>query len=226
MNLDDIWHGAQKVCGVKASTRTGNTKHARVRWLAMYVARKQGFTLPAIGKFFGMHHTSVLYAISEIEKRRVRQVAELEKFLAEPPQKLLGKGKEERNVRERLPIDRSGLTLHFTITSRKAEGDGTEEIDGYLSTGEYPDGRLGELFLKIGKHGDHHAMWDQWCQSTSIALQYGAPVEDILGRFVNTRFEPSGAVSGVSGIMRCSSPLDLIARYLLLKYSKVTNGNA
>lgn len=219
MTLIEIWDGTQAVCNLTLSRYhpSQSKEHTRMRWLAMAMARKKGFSFPDIGKFFDVHHTTVMYGIKEFEKLGdVRQFSELEKFLARG--QYIPKGM--RSVREKLPDDRTGVTLHFTIISRKEDGEGVEEIDGYLSTGEFPDGRLGEFFLKVGKQGDERAMWDSWCESSSIALQYGAPVEDLLGRFVNKRFEPSGAVTGVANIKRCSSPLDLVARYLLLKYTK------
>lgn len=122
-----------------------------------------------------------------------------------------------RGMREKLSETREGLTLHFAITTLAEDGT-LAEVDGYVQTGVYEDGRLGELFLKVGKSGDAIAVMDQWAISTSVALQYGAPIDVLLGKFVGTRFEPSGAVRGVEGILRCTSPLDLVARWLLVKY--------
>jgi len=66
-------------------------------------------------------------------------------------------------------------------------------------------------------------MYDQWAVAISIAAQYGAPLNELLGKFINTQFEPSGAVKSVDGIMRCKSPLDLVARYLLQKHGTPEN---
>jgi ribonucleoside-diphosphate reductase alpha chain len=120
--------------------------------------------------------------------------------------------------RERLPDDREGVTLRFRIISNAIDGSGLYETKGYVQSGVYPDGKLGEIFVKTGKPGGTEALLDQWAVSTSVALQYGAPVDELLRKFVGTQFEPSGAVTGVEGIKRCTSPLDLVARYLLMKY--------
>lgn len=120
-------------------------------------------------------------------------------------------------MRERIGEQtRPGVTLHFTITDSAGR-----ETDGYLTTGEYADGRLGEVFVKTGKAGSSAAMLDQWAIGVSMAIQYGAPLSVLLGKHVGTLFEPAGAVEGVEGIRRCTSPLDLICRYLLRRYGEV-----
>jgi ribonucleoside-diphosphate reductase alpha chain len=121
--------------------------------------------------------------------------------------------------RKRLPETRSGTTLKFKIVAKDGD-DATKEVKGYIQTGEYEDGTLGEIFVKIGKAGSSEAVFDEWATAASIALQYGAPVSVILGKHAYTQFEPSGAVIGVPGITRCTSPLDLIARFLISKYTK------
>jgi hypothetical protein len=129
----------------------------------------------------------------------------------------------KRGMRERLVPDenkeqtRPGVTQHFKIYTR---GPGGEDltVDGYVTTGEYADGRLGEVFVKIGKPGSHEAMYDQWAIAVSLGLQYGVPMRVLLDKHVNTQFEPRGAVQGVAGIKRCSSPLDLICKWLIQKY--------
>jgi ribonucleoside-diphosphate reductase alpha chain len=121
-----------------------------------------------------------------------------------------------KREREKLPDDREGVTHHFVIMSAHPDG-GTYDVDGYITTGQYPDGRLGELFVKVGKSDGSHAMLDQWAISVSYALQYGAPLDGFLGKFVGARFEPSGATKNKE-IPRCTSPVDYVARYLLLRY--------
>jgi len=123
-------------------------------------------------------------------------------------------------MRKRLSDTRKGRTQHFTIIARNEDGDGVYEVKGYIQSGEYDDGTLGEVFVKMGKPGSSEAVYDAWATSASIALQHGAPVEELLGKHVNTRFEPSGAVRGVDGISRCTSPLDLMSRWLISKYGR------
>ena len=121
-------------------------------------------------------------------------------------------------MRERLDDTREGVTQKFKITARAEDGSGTYEVKGFIQSGLYGDGRLGEIFVKIGKPGASEAVYDAWATSTSIALQRGATVDELMQKFLNTRFEPSGAVQDVAGIRRCPSPLDLVARYILTKY--------
>lgn len=134
-------------------------------------------------------------------------------------------------MRERLPDDRSGKTRHFTILYREEkktpEGKPTSEVvlhemKGYITANTYPDGRLGEIFVRVGKAGATEAWLDAWALSSSIALQHGAGVDELFGKFVGMRFEPSGAVKWMDGIDRCSSPPDLISRYLIKNYSNKT----
>jgi len=121
--------------------------------------------------------------------------------------------------RKKLPVTRVGSTLKFKILVNVSEGESTE-VKGYVTTGEYEDGSLGEIFVKIGKPGSSEAIYDEWATAVSIALQYGAPVDVLLDKHLNTRFEPSGRVVGVPGVTKCTSPLDLVARFLMNKYAK------
>ncbi len=130
--------------------------------------------------------------------------------------------KRKRGMRERLKEIREGITHKFTVIA-KVNGE-VQEIDGYIQTGcyeasstEHP--RLGEIFVKIGKVGDTYAWIDQWCISTSIALQYGAPAEQLFQKFIGSRFEPSGLTKN-KNIPTCSSVLDYIARWILSRYGE------
>lgn len=126
-------------------------------------------------------------------------------------------------MREKLENDRAGVIQHFKILSREEQPNGEvgiKETSGYIQAGEYPDGRLGEVFIRVGKPGSSEALLDQFAVAASIALQHGAGVEELFGKFTHTSFEPSGAVKGVDGIERCLSVLDLVARYLIGKYGR------
>ncbi len=111
-----------------------------------------------------------------------------------------------------------GVTHKFTIIASNGEG-GVKEVDGYISSGVFPDGRLGEVFVKVGKPGDSYAILDQWARSVSITLQKASREEaaQLLSKFLNQRFEPSGATKNPK-IPRCSSLVDYVARYLLQRY--------
>lgn len=113
-----------------------------------------------------------------------------------------------------------GITLHFVITTRREVPGGVpllDEVDGYVTTGLYEDGRLGEIFIRIGKPGSSEALFDHWAIAFSVALQHGASVDELCAKFIGTRFEPSGATN-LREIPRCTSPVDLICRWLRLKY--------
>ncbi len=143
------------------------------------------------------------------------------------------KRQEARGMKERLDEVRSGTTHHFNITTkcdlhdaddeaRKKEcercgGSGTYEVKGYVIANTYPDGRLGEIFLNVGKTSSSEVWVDQWARAASFALQYGAPVNEFFSKFVATRFEPSGATNNKS-IKRCTSILDYVSRWVLLKF--------
>ena len=123
--------------------------------------------------------------------------------------------KRTRGMRERPETTREGITHHFVITTKT---DGVlHDVDGYIQTGTYPDGRLAELFIKVGKQGDFHAVLDQFAIAASVALQYGAPVNEFFKKFLGTRFEPSGATTN-KDIPRCTSVLDYVARFILAKH--------
>lgn len=126
--------------------------------------------------------------------------------------------RKARGMREKLLDDREGLTHHFTIIAKTPDGNGTYAVDGYIQTGMYLDGgRLGEIFVKVGKLGAIEAMFDQWAIMASLLLQFGAPVEDVFSKFVGSRFEPFGATNNKS-IPRCTSVLDYVSRWVLMKY--------
>lgn len=86
-------------------------------------------------------------------------------------------------VRQRLPDTRQSITHKFAI----------DQHEGYITVGFYDDGRPGEVFIKIAKHGSTiSGLLDTIAVLTSIALQYGVPVEALTRKFEFTRFEPSG----------------------------------
>ena len=88
-----------------------------------------------------------------------------------------------RPTRERLPKRRHSQTTSFTVGG----------AEGYLTAGTYDDGRLGEVFLKFGKQGSTLAgVMDAFSIVTSVALQYGVPLETFVEKFTNMRFEPAG----------------------------------
>ena len=118
--------------------------------------------------------------------------------------------------RERLPDDRKAMIWHFTIHTRDAE-----MVKGYVRTGCYDDGRLGEVFVTMGKIGEASALLDQWCIRVSVELQKGTSVEEICRKHLNTQFDPAGGTD-FQEISRCTSVLDLVCKYLMLRYGRTS----
>jgi len=111
--------------------------------------------------------------------------------------------------RERLPDRRTGYIQKAVIGGHKV----------YLHTGEYEDGRLGEVFIDMHKEGAaFRSLMNNFAIAVSIGLQYGVPLEEFVEAFVFTRFEPSGIVTGNDKIRMANSILDYIFRELGISY--------
>ncbi|MBF0442774.1 MAG: hypothetical protein HQK54_12790, partial [Oligoflexales bacterium] len=88
-----------------------------------------------------------------------------------------------------------------------------------LRTGEYRDGRLGEIFLDINKEGTFlRSMMNNFAIAVSLGLQYGVPLDEFVEVFTFTRFEPNGMVVGHDQIKMATSIIDLIFRDLAINY--------
>ncbi len=124
-------------------------------------------------------------------------------------------------MREHLPDTRNSVTQRFSIYWTPDGGE-VEKFKGYITVGQYDDGRPGEIFLRVGKAGSSEALLDQLAVAWSLLLQNGVPLDEICSKFEFTQFEPFGLVKGLEayGIRRCSSPVDLVAKYLKCKYLK------
>ena len=115
---------------------------------------------------------------------------------------------EYRPKRTRMPKSRPSRTTSFAI------GD----AEGYMTAGSYPDGGVGEVFLKFGKQGSTLAgVMDAFSIAISIALQHGVPLEQFVTKFINMRFEPAGLTDDPD-IRMAQSMTDYIFRRLALDY--------
>jgi ribonucleoside-diphosphate reductase alpha chain len=113
-----------------------------------------------------------------------------------------------RPVRRRLPKKRSATVTRFSV-------GGSE---GYMTASTYPDGGVGEVFLKLGKQGSTLAgVMDAFSVAISVSLQYGVPLEKWVEKFTNMRFEPAG-ITDDPDIRMVSSVMDYIFRRLALDY--------
>ncbi len=114
--------------------------------------------------------------------------------------------------RTRLPAVRTSLTRHLKITDARGA---VHKL--YVTIGMYPDGRPGELFIDYDERatgpGSVSALLDQVAIACSIALQHGAPVDTLCGKFIAGRFEPAGTTNAAEH-PTCTSPLDLIFRIM------------
>jgi ribonucleoside-diphosphate reductase alpha chain len=100
------------------------------------------------------------------------------------------------------------------------------DTEGYLTVGEFPDGGVGEVFLKVAKQGSTLAgIMDAFAISISMGLQYGVPLAAYVKQFVNTRFEPSGMTDDAD-FRIATSILDHVFRLLALEYLSVEERHA
>ena len=108
-----------------------------------------------------------------------------------------------------MPDRRKGYIQKVTIGNHKV----------YLHTGEYEDGKIGEIFIDTSKEGELvKALMNNFAIAISLGLQYGVPLDEYVNAYVNTKFEPSGKVFGNDRILSASSILDYIFRELAISY--------
>ena len=89
----------------------------------------------------------------------------------------------------------------------------------YLHTGEYNDGKIGEIFIDTNKEGELvKAMMNNFAIAISLGLQYGVPLGEYVDAFIDTKFEPSGNVDGNDRILSATSILDYVFRELAISY--------
>jgi ribonucleoside-diphosphate reductase alpha chain len=112
--------------------------------------------------------------------------------------------------RERMPDRRKGYTQKAVVGGHKV----------YLRTGEYDDGRLGEIFIDMHKEGAAlRSLLNNFAIAVSLGLQYGVPLDEYVDAFTFTRFEPSGPVQGNDSIKYATSILDYVFRELAVSYA-------
>ncbi len=116
---------------------------------------------------------------------------------------------ESINKRFSMPDRRKGYIQKATIGDHKI----------YLHTGEYEDGKIGEIFIDTSKEGELvKALMNNFAIAISLGLQYGVPLDEFVNAYVDTKFEPSGKVFGNDRILSASSMLDYIFRELAISY--------
>ena len=122
---------------------------------------------------------------------------------------LVNKAKVQIEKRFRMPDRRKGYIQKAQIGNHKV----------YLHTGEYNDGKIGEIFIDTNKEGELvKAMMNNFAIAISLGLQYGVPLDEYVDAFIDTKFEPSGNVDGNDRILSATSILDYVFRELAISY--------
>ncbi|MDB2546036.1 ribonucleotide reductase [Candidatus Pelagibacter bacterium] len=147
-----------------------------------------------------------------IESNKVEVVAETNQTSSQNKESIISnfnKPSERGGKRFGMPDRRKGYIQKATIGDHKV----------YLHTGEYEDGKIGEIFIDTSKEGELvKALMNNFAIAVSLGLQYGVPLDEFISAFVGTKFEPSGKVHGNDRILSASSILDYIFRELAISY--------
>jgi ribonucleoside-diphosphate reductase alpha chain len=147
-----------------------------------------------------------------IESKKIEVVAEVNQTNSPNKENIvanINKSSEKVGKRFSMPDRRKGYIQKATIGDHKV----------YLHTGEYEDGKIGEIFIDTSKEGELvKALMNNFAIAVSLGLQYGVPLDEFISAFVGTKFEPSGKVHGNDRILSASSILDYIFRELAISY--------
>ena len=133
----------------------------------------------------------------------------LSKNLKATNQNFINKVSDGVSKRFSMPDRRKGYIQKASVGDHKV----------YLHTGEYEDGKIGEIFIDTSKEGELvKALMNNFAIAISLGLQYGVPLDEFVNAFVDTKFEPSGKVYGNDRILSATSILDYIFRELAISY--------
>ena len=147
-----------------------------------------------------------------VENKKIDVVASNNKSTAKNLENIIksnNNNSEKSGKRFSMPDRRKGYIQKATIGDHKV----------YLHTGEYEDGKIGEIFIDTSKEGELvKALMNNFAIAVSLGLQYGVPLDEFISAFVGTKFEPSGKVHGNDRILTATSILDYIFRELAISY--------
>ena len=147
-----------------------------------------------------------------IETKKIDIISENSKTNSENKDNIIAavnKNSERPGKRFGMPDRRKGYIQKATIGNHKV----------YLHTGEYEDGKIGEIFIDTSKEGELvKALMNNFAIAVSLGLQYGVPLDEFINAYVGTKFEPSGKVHGNDRILSATSILDYIFRELAISY--------
>jgi len=149
---------------------------------------------------------------NNIENKNIEVISEKSQpkiVTKESSQKFVNKINEGISKRFSMPDRRKGYIQKASIGDHKI----------YLHTGEYEDGKIGEIFIDTSKEGELvKALMNNFAIAISLGLQYGVPLDEFINAYVGTKFEPSGKVHGNDRILSATSLLDYIFRELAISY--------
>jgi ribonucleoside-diphosphate reductase alpha chain len=147
-----------------------------------------------------------------LEKKKINVISENKKTDKQKIENLIQNktlSTDKNEKRLSMPDRRKGYIQKATIGDHKV----------YLHTGEYEDGKIGEIFIDTSKEGELvKALMNNFAIAVSLGLQYGVPLDEFINAFIGTKFEPSGKVYGNDRILSASSILDYIFRELAISY--------
>ena len=147
-----------------------------------------------------------------IESKKVETISEKSQISPQNKENIItniSKTSEGSGKRFGMPDRRKGYIQKATIGDHKV----------YLHTGEYEDGKIGEIFIDTSKEGELvKALMNNFAIAVSLGLQYGVPLDEFISAFIGTKFEPSGKVEGNDRILSATSILDYIFRELAISY--------
>ena len=145
---------------------------------------------------------------SSLGQNLPKEIVETKKFLKKDKDNA-SNNKIKNYARFKMPDRRKGYIQKAQIGDHKV----------YLHTGEYDDGKIGEIFIDTNKEGELvKAMMNNFAIAISLGLQYGVPLDEYVDAFIDTKFEPSGNVVGNDRILSASSILDYVFRELAISY--------
>jgi len=166
----------------------------------------------------------------KLNNRKTKKIGDKTPSGAEKIQSLTKEIPEEISLNESSKIQKNELTKkiknlskeRFKMPDRRKgyiQKASIGEHKVYLHTGEYNDGKIGEIFIDTNKEGELvKALMNNFAIAISLGLQYGVPLEEFVDAFIDTKFEPSGKVEGNDRILSATSILDYVFRELAISY--------
>ena len=148
--------------------------------------------------------------ISTMVNEKITNLNQLQNLNETDNENIIGQRLNKQiNNRSKMPYRRKGYIQKVSIGDHKI----------YLHTGEYNDGKVGEIFIDMNKEGELvKALMNNFAIAISLGLQYGVPLDEFVDAFIETKFEPSGEIKGNDRILNASSILDYIFRELAISY--------